>query len=207
MKVVAISDMHVGSRVGLCDPSSKEVPSGDVGAPVRAHLFQHWQEACSGKWTKPDVLLFLGDAIEGQNRKQFGLGTWTSDLWTQCDHAAALLEMWGAREVYMVRGSGYHVEADHSGFQCEEYIGRKIGAMEFGPLAAYAARLAVASAAGGGAAWLLNRFIAGELGVSFPGTVASIVISGLAGFAVFYVLSLVLGLTETRDYLRRFLRR
>ena len=40
---------------------------------------------------------------------------------------------------------------------------RKIGAMEFAPLAAYAARLAVASAAGGGAAWLLNRLIAGAV--------------------------------------------
>ncbi len=84
---------------------------------------------------------------------------------------------------------------------------RKIGAMEFGPLAAYAARLAAASAAGGGAAWLLNRLIAGGLGISFLGTVAGIVISGLVGFGVFYVLSLALGLTETRDYLRRFLRR
>ena len=84
---------------------------------------------------------------------------------------------------------------------------RKIGAMEFAPLAAYAARLAVASAAGGGAAWLLSRLIAGQLGVSFAGTVASIVVSGLVGLGVFYALSLVLGLTETRDYLRRFLRR
>ena len=84
---------------------------------------------------------------------------------------------------------------------------RKIGAMEFGPLAAYAARLAVVSAAGGGAAWLLNRLIAGELGVSFAGTVASLAVSGLVGCAVFYALSLALGLTETRDYLRRFLRR
>jgi putative peptidoglycan lipid II flippase len=84
---------------------------------------------------------------------------------------------------------------------------RKIGAMEFGPLAAYAARLAIASAAGAGAAWLANRLLAGELGVSIAGTVASLVVSGLIGFAVFYVLSLALGLTETRDYLRRFLRR
>ena len=84
---------------------------------------------------------------------------------------------------------------------------RKIGAMEFGPLAAYAARLAAVSAAGGGAAWLLNRLIAGELGVSFAGTVASLAVSGLVGCGVFYALSLALGLTETRDYLRRFLRR
>ena len=84
---------------------------------------------------------------------------------------------------------------------------RKIGAMEFGPLAAYAIRLAIASAAGGGAAWLVNRLIAGGLGVSFLGTAVSIVCSGLIGLGIFYALSLALGLTETRDYLKRFLRR
>ncbi|MGZ5468642.1 MAG: murein biosynthesis integral membrane protein MurJ [Candidatus Aminicenantales bacterium] len=84
---------------------------------------------------------------------------------------------------------------------------RKIGAMEFGPLAAYAIRLAIASAAGGGAAWLVNRLIAGGLGVSFLGTAVSIVGSGLIGLGIFYALSLALGLTETREYLKRFLRR
>ena len=61
--------------------------------------------------------------------------------------------------------------------------------MEFGPLAAYALSLAIASAAGGGAAWLVNRLIAGELGVSFLGTVVSIVGSGLIGLGVFFAVS------------------
>ena len=43
---------------------------------------------------------------------------------------------------------------------------RKIGPLELGPLAAYAGKLAVASAAGGGAAWLGNRlFAAGNSGL------------------------------------------
>ncbi len=84
---------------------------------------------------------------------------------------------------------------------------RKVGAMEFGPVAAYAAKLAVASAAGGGAAWLGYRLVAGGLGISFPATIGGIVAAGLTGLAVFFAVSLTLGLTETRDYLRRFLRR
>jgi len=84
---------------------------------------------------------------------------------------------------------------------------RKIGAMEFGPVAVYAARLAVASAAGGGAAWLVNRAIAGAIGTSFLATAASVIACGLLGLVIFYAVSRLLGLTETRDYLRRFLRR
>src|SRR5512136_3460056 len=71
---------------------------------------------------------------------------------------------------------------------------RKIGAMEFRPLATYAAKLAVASAAGGAAAWLLYRLIAGELGTSFLATVAGVVAAGLIGLAVFFAVSAALGL-------------
>ena len=82
---------------------------------------------------------------------------------------------------------------------------RKVGSMEFGPLAGYAAKLAVASAAGGGTAWLGNWLMSGELGITFMGTVATIVGSGLIGLAVFFAVSLALGLTEVRSYLKRFL--
>lgn len=84
---------------------------------------------------------------------------------------------------------------------------RKVGAMEFGPLAGYAGKLALASAAGGGAAWAVNRLVMGALGVSLGGTLAGLAASGAAGLAVFFGVSGLLGLTESREYLRRFLRR
>ena len=84
---------------------------------------------------------------------------------------------------------------------------RKVGPMDVRPLAAYAGKLVVASVAGGGAAWLGNRLIAGELGVSFMATAASVVACGLVGLAIFFGVSRLLGIAETRDYLKRFLRR
>ena len=84
---------------------------------------------------------------------------------------------------------------------------RKIGPLELGPLAAYAGKLAVASAAGGGAAWLGNRLFAGELGTAFLATAASVAACGLLGLAVFFAVSRLLGLAEAREYTRRFLRR
>jgi len=84
---------------------------------------------------------------------------------------------------------------------------RKVGALDLGALAAYAVRLAVASAAGGGAAWLAYRLIAAELGVSFLATAAGLVAAGALGLAIFYGASRLLGVKETRDFVRRFLRR
>jgi putative peptidoglycan lipid II flippase len=84
---------------------------------------------------------------------------------------------------------------------------RKIGAMPLGPLASYAGRLAAASAAGGGAAWLGNAVLAARLGTSFFATAASVAACGIGGLAVFFVAARLLGLRETRDFVRRFLRR
>jgi len=84
---------------------------------------------------------------------------------------------------------------------------RKVGPMELGPLAAYAGKLAAASIAAGGIAWLANRLIVGQWGTSFLATAGSVAACGAVGLAVFFALSRILGITETRDYLKRFLKR
>jgi len=131
MRVVALADMHVGSRVALADPRDGEVPRGDMGAPERRRLWRLWRDATSGRWggwSAPDVLIVVGDLIEGQNRRQGGTGNWTNELLVQCQHAAGLLRMWHAKRIIIVRGSGYHVEVGGSGMQAEEYIARLVGA-------------------------------------------------------------------------------
>lgn len=71
------------------------------------------------------------------------------------------------------------------------------------PLARYTAALVAASLAGGAAAWLVNGSVAGRFGTAFAATAGSVVVSGLAGLAVFYAASRLLGLSEVRDFLRR----
>lgn len=128
LKVVSLADMHVGSDYALADP---KVTGDRPGRAVRSALYGIWREASGGPWHRPDVLIVAGDCVEGQNRKSGGIGTWTTDLLEQADHAAKLLRMWDAKSIYMVRGSNYHVAAAGSGLQVEEYIARKIGAVEF----------------------------------------------------------------------------
>lgn len=127
MKIVAIADLHVGGRVALADP---EVSGrSDAGYPVRAALYERWQEAASGPWAKPDALIIDGDIVEGKNRRKGGAGCWTTEPLDQVNHAAKLIKMWDANRTYVLRGSDYHVDSE--GLPIEEVLARKIGAEEY----------------------------------------------------------------------------
>jgi putative peptidoglycan lipid II flippase len=88
-----------------------------------------------------------------------------------------------------------------------KFLPGKIGRVEMGPLLRYALVLILAALAGGAAGWAVNALFVKGLGTRFLATLASVVVSGSLGLAVFYAASRLLGLTETRDYVRRFLRR
>lgn len=129
-RAVAIADLHVGGLVSLADPSIS--PTNDPGAEIRDSLFNLYRTAAiSGPWSRPDALIVVGDIVEGQNPKSGGFGLWTPNLLEQADHATHLLKMWNAKRIFIIRGSNYHVQVGHSGFQIEEYIARQIGAEEY----------------------------------------------------------------------------
>jgi hypothetical protein len=123
LRTVALADLHTDSEVGLANLEEKEYRAqSDLFAPVREALFETWRTCTkSQRWGEPEVLLVDGDLIEGQNKKHTGSGVICTNLRRQCAHAAALLNMWRARKVFVFRGSGYHVEVNGSGWQAEEY--------------------------------------------------------------------------------------
>lgn len=86
-------------------------------------------------------------------------------------------------------------------------VPRKTGAMDFGPLVRYFMTLTAVSVVGGLAGWLLDRFLFQPLGSSIWIRLASVVVSGGAGLAIFYGLCLLLGVAEAKDYLKRFVTR
>lgn len=86
-------------------------------------------------------------------------------------------------------------------------VPRKIGAFDFGPLARYVVKLGLISVGAGFIAWLMNRFLFMPLGHSLWVRLASVVVSGGLALIIFYGACLMLGITEARDYLRRFLRK
>jgi putative peptidoglycan lipid II flippase len=87
------------------------------------------------------------------------------------------------------------------------YLPKKIGPLEMGSLGRYFAALTAASVLGGAAGWFVNGLFAARFGNSFWIALLGIVLGGVIGLIVFYASSQLLGIAETRDYLRRFLRR
>ncbi|MDD8026832.1 MAG: murein biosynthesis integral membrane protein MurJ [Acidobacteriota bacterium] len=83
---------------------------------------------------------------------------------------------------------------------------RKIGSLQAGPLFLYLGRMILASVCGGGATWGMAKGAAAVLGQGRLALFGLIVVAGLAGAAVFYGAALLLGLTEVKSYVRRFLR-
>ncbi len=84
---------------------------------------------------------------------------------------------------------------------------RKTGPLEGSALWRFAAGIAAASAAAGGAAWLAVRFLAGGIGTSFWASAAAVLIAGSLALVLFFGLARLFGVGETGLYLRRFLRR
>jgi putative peptidoglycan lipid II flippase len=87
------------------------------------------------------------------------------------------------------------------------FLPGKIGRVGYGPLGRYALALIGASVCGGAAGWAADGFIAARLGRGFAASLGSVAASGGLGLVVFYGISRLLGIAETRDFVRRFLRR
>lgn len=124
-RVVAIADLHVGSRVGLA------LPGHGVGEEIRSNIYEFWKSCTSGKWAAPDILIIDGDVIDGCNRKEVGLGTWTTNILEQCDEAVKLIKMWNAKKIYVIRGSDYHVQ--NGNIPAEELVARDLKAEGYNP--------------------------------------------------------------------------
>jgi len=86
------------------------------------------------------------------------------------------------------------------------FLPRKIGAYEFQPILRYFLLLVLASGAAGFCGWIVNIFWM-KVSTAFYFQILGVLVSGLAACAIFYLLSLALGLKEVKDYLRRLIKK
>jgi putative peptidoglycan lipid II flippase len=84
---------------------------------------------------------------------------------------------------------------------------KKTGRIKLRPLFRVYAGWTVAAAAGGVLGWWANGVFLERFGMSFLASAAGLALCGTLALAVFYAVSRILGIRETRDYLKRFLRR
>jgi hypothetical protein len=114
--VVGVADLHCGSQTSICLPKNAQGSGLYEASKAQLALYEGWRQL-SQDWHEPDVLVVDGDAIEGKARKESGAGTWTTSLIEQCVCASALIGMFKPKAIYIIRGSGYHVDSNGDSFE------------------------------------------------------------------------------------------
>ena len=115
-RIVVISDLHCGHRVGLTP--KRHQPKVDRNAPhylkklaqMRAYMWR-WFEAAITSVQPIDKLIVNGDAIEGKGEKTGSTELITADRALQAEIAADAINFVGAKEVWATYGTPYHTGA------------------------------------------------------------------------------------------------
>ena len=115
-RIMVISDLHCGHKVGLTHPDFDSKPGEGYG--TKAYKFYrhrreawHWYENTC-KVLKPDWLIVNGDCVDGKGKKSGSTELLTADRNEQCDMAVACIEETGAKEIFMSFGTAYHTGYD-----------------------------------------------------------------------------------------------
>ena len=106
MRVIALSDLHCGHQAGLTPPRWMMPKSTEVGK-LQRELWRNYSRWLK-EYANPDVLLVLGDCIDGKGERSGGTEQVYADRLTQTDIAVECLEPWKAGKTCMVYGTPYH---------------------------------------------------------------------------------------------------
>ena len=104
-KVVIISDLHAGHRVGIAPPSWKG--SGDKFEATRKESYKRYTKMIDKQ--KPIYILIVnGDSIDGKGKRSEGVELITSDMLQQVDIAYEVIKHAEAKNIVMTYGTPYH---------------------------------------------------------------------------------------------------
>ena len=139
MKIVCVSDLHVGSTVGLMPPEAPVGKEGNIvqASPAQRWLWECWEAATGWSWERqewaggwldevlgdgPYTLVVLGDAIEGRHHGTTELVS--HDIEEHRMLAEEILHPLAsaAETTYVVRGTECHART------IESSLGKTIGA-------------------------------------------------------------------------------
>ncbi|KKL07096.1 hypothetical protein LCGC14_2589460 [marine sediment metagenome] len=130
-QVVFIGDMHVGSALALSSPNPyvSDLDTEIKPSKVMRTFYDTWVKCIDAIGKKPHVMAMLGEPMDGDNFKQIGQQSWTTNFNDQIADSIKLLKMWNAKTIVMVRGSGYH---DHRGAtNYGETVARQLGVRRY----------------------------------------------------------------------------
>jgi hypothetical protein len=135
-RVLVMSDMHCGHNIGLTPPAWQYKHTS--GGSTKRNKWGKTQRELWNAYKKLlrsvapyDVLLFLGDAIDGKGLRSGGVENVTSSIAEQCDMAAYALNYTRTHarnnkyKIFGVYGTDYHVAVD--GEDAEDNVARQAG--------------------------------------------------------------------------------
>ena len=128
-RVVILSDLHCGSRVGLTPPSYN--PKSDMGSRFYDARAETWDWfAKTIKSLQPiDALIGNADLIEGKGPRSGGTELIESDRHEQAMMAAEVLRLTKARNIFLSYGTSYHTGSEED---WEDVVFRESGARKIG---------------------------------------------------------------------------
>ena len=131
IRIAVVNDLHVGSKYAIV-PDNWKMIDGESTAPQNAgarYLWQKYQEYIE-EFKKPDILVVNGDAVDAQQHLSHKREVWATDPLDQIALAEHLINMWEAKEIYVVYGTGFHVELE--GLMLERILAKRISARGVG---------------------------------------------------------------------------
>ena len=130
LRLVQINDLHAGSRHAAIPPDWKMNDGATAPATEANHWIYEKLEACAEEFGKPDILIVDGDLVDGDDHLNYAREVWATDPIDQINLGKHFIEMWNAKEVYVIYGSKYHVQL--KGLPIEQVIAREVKAKAAG---------------------------------------------------------------------------
>lgn len=119
-----IGDLHCGSHHGLWPID--DLPGGKEGKKYKGvrYLNRCYNDLVES-WPKLDLLILMGDLVDGKQKKSSGCGIFTSDMSAQAEGAIEILKPLVAKATKTIRvyGTPYHEEFDN----CLGVLDAKLG--------------------------------------------------------------------------------
>jgi len=109
-RVLVMSDLHCGHRVGLTHPGFDRdtEPEREAIAWNMRRVIWDWFTSTTDSMGKIDVLIVNGDAVDGKGKASGGTELLTTDRNDQVEMAVAAINYIGAGAVFMSYGTPYH---------------------------------------------------------------------------------------------------
>jgi len=125
--ILFLGDIHCGSIYAPCSLEPELLTTKTTWNPtaLQKQCLEYWLETRDQLIQKPFLTVINGEPVDGDNIKEVGGPTWSSDVNDQIVDFLKLMKMYPKpKHVTMTRGSAYHVMKGYTSF--EDQVAREL---------------------------------------------------------------------------------